>query len=116
MSSIEQTDAESQSVVKNPGTRVSLAQIEAAIESKYFVTGTGALEGRILSVMADRHLNAMTLCFLIMTNGFVVVGKSAPLDPGNFDADLGKKFAYEDAIRQLWPLMAFSRLDVLADP
>lgn len=51
------------------------------------------------------------LCVLVMRNGFTVLGKSAPLDPQNFDAELGKKFAYDDAIRQVWPLMAFSRLD-----
>jgi hypothetical protein len=46
-----------------------------------------------------------------MRNGFVVIGKSAPLDPANFNDELGRKFSYEDCIRQLWPLYAFSRLE-----
>ena len=32
----------------------------------------------------------------------------------NFNAELGRKLAYEDAIRQLWPLMGFALRDKLA--
>lgn len=49
----------------------------------------------------------MTICVLTTENGFALVGKSAPADPDNFDVDLGKKFAREDAIRQMWPLEAY---------
>jgi hypothetical protein len=42
-----------------------------------------------------------------------VIGKSAPASPENFNAELGKKFAYEDAVRQLWPLMGFALRDRL---
>jgi hypothetical protein len=48
-----------------------------------------------------------------MRNGFTVIGKSAPASAANFNAELGKKLAYEDAIRQLWPLMGFSLRDRL---
>lgn len=54
----------------------------------------------------DRHPH-MTICLITMKNGFVVLGKSAPADPLNYDADLGAKFAYEDAFRQIWPLEAY---------
>jgi hypothetical protein len=43
-----------------------------------------------------------------MKNGFIVIGHSAPASPENFNAELGRKFAYENAIRQLWPLMGFA--------
>lgn len=55
----------------------------------------------------DRHPH-MTLCIITLTNGYVIVGKSTPADPLNFDADLGRKFAREDAIRQIWPLEAYA--------
>ena len=54
----------------------------------------------------SRHPH-MTLCILTTETGFIVVGKSTPADPENFDVELGKKFAKEDAIRQLWPLEAY---------
>ena len=53
----------------------------------------------------------MTICLIIMANGFAVLGKSVPADPDNYNADLGKQFAREDAIRQLWPLEAYSLRD-----
>ena len=43
-----------------------------------------------------------------MRNGFTVIGKSAPASPENFDAAKGKLFAYEDAIKQLWPLEGYA--------
>jgi hypothetical protein len=36
------------------------------------------------------------------------VGKSAPANAENFDAEVGKQLAYEDAIRQLWPLLGYA--------
>jgi len=49
----------------------------------------------------------MTLCVLYMKNGHVVVGKSACVDPANYNQALGEKYAYEDAINQLWPLEGY---------
>jgi hypothetical protein len=50
----------------------------------------------------------MTICVLTVENGFALVGKSAPADPENMDHDLGRKFAKEDAIRQMWPLESYA--------
>jgi hypothetical protein len=47
---------------------------------------------------------------LVLRSGFVVIGTSAPMSPANFDREKGAIFAYEDAIRQLWPLFAFAQL------
>jgi hypothetical protein len=49
----------------------------------------------------------MTIAVLMTANGFVLVGKAAPADPANFDEALGRKFAKEDAIRQLWALEGY---------
>jgi hypothetical protein len=42
-----------------------------------------------------------------LDNGFVLVGKSAPADPGNFNEELGRNFAKDDALRQMWPLEGY---------
>jgi hypothetical protein len=52
---------------------------------------------------------------MVMRNGFIVFGKSSPVSPQNFDQALGRKFAYEDAVRQLWPLFAFGHKQAQAD-
>ena len=60
-------------------------------------------------------LRVLTLCIGVTKSGFTVVGKSAPAAPENFDADLGKKFAYEDVLRQMWPLEGYLLREKLAN-
>lgn len=48
-----------------------------------------------------------TLCVLHLKNGYTIVGKSACVDPANFNVAVGEKYAYEDAINQLWPLEGY---------
>lgn len=49
----------------------------------------------------------LTICMITMQNGFVALGESAPADPLNYDETLGRQFAYENAVRKLWPLEAY---------
>ena len=73
------------------------------------------MEGRIASIeyLNPESVPQLTLAIVNMKNGFAVVGKSAPADPANFNAELGKKFAREDAIRQLWGFEGFALCDRL---
>lgn len=107
--SIEHTDREAAAVAVRP--RVKLSDIEEEIKGRYDFTADKAI-GAHMPAMDELRL--LSICLLVMRNGFVVVGKSAPASPENFNADLGRKFAYEDAIRQLWPLMGFALRDRLA--
>ena len=109
MTTIQEADRESAAVAKAP--RVSLAEIEAAILHQYHVTGADAVGN---GKPVDRALDILSICILFMRNGFTVIGKSAPASPENFNADLGKKLAYEDCIRQLWALMGFALRDRLS--
>lgn len=86
--------------------RVSLADMEAKIAHKYeFVMGD-AIDAMHMPVRNE--LSVMSVCVIVMQNGFTLIGKSAPASAANFDRALGKRFAYEDAIRQLWPLEGYS--------
>jgi hypothetical protein len=114
MNSLEATDQASAAVAKAP--RVSLADIEAAIEHKLeFIAGDMLDADGVTSGDARIALNVLSICLIIMRNGFTVIGKSAPADPNNFNAELGKKFAYEDAVRQLWPLMGYALRESLSE-
>lgn len=86
--------------------RVSLADMNEAIASENYINAGEAIAA--VGAPCPEPLGLMTLCFLTMKNGFVVVGKSAPASPENFDPEKGRTFAREDAIRQLWPLMGFA--------
>ncbi len=112
--SMQEADKAAAAVAVAP--RVSLADIESAIDKRYDVIAANAVQMPI-EIGPKGHpinpLGLLSLCILVMKNGFTVVGKSAPASPENFNADLGRRFAYDDAIRQLWPLMGFSLRDSL---
>ena len=55
----------------------------------------------------------MTICVVILDNGYALQGMSAPADPDNFNEQLGKDYAYEDAMKKLWPLEAYVMRDVM---
>lgn len=110
-SSLQQTDNEAKAVQKTPN-RVALADIEAAISSERTFIASAAVHALQLPP-PDASLDVLTITIITMKNGFTVIGKSAPADAGNFDAAAGAKFAREDAIRQLWPLMGFALRDRL---
>lgn len=48
-----------------------------------------------------------TVCCLTLKNGFAVVGESAPISPNNFDEDLGKKIAFDNAREKVWMLEGY---------
>lgn len=110
MSSLQQSDAEAAAVAVAP--RVALADIEAKIAQRYDFTATQAVEA--MGGPWSQELAILSICILMMRNGFTVIGKSAPASSANFNADLGKKFAYEDCIRQLWPLEGYALRERLA--
>lgn len=104
MQSLQQADVAAAAV--SIATRVSLGDIEATILDRYDITGAEAV--RINGVAPNHPLAILSICILVLRNGFVVVGKSAPASPENFNRDLGRQLAYEDAIRQLWPLLGYA--------
>ena len=114
MDSLQTTDAVAAAGATHP--RVSLDDIKNSIADFYFVTAGDAVRATRAGAAQDAlpTLDLLTVCFVVMKNGFVVIGKSAPASAANFDAEKGRTFAWEDAIRQLWPLMGFSLRDQLS--
>jgi len=55
-----------------------------------------------------------TLCMIQMQNGWISTGFSAPADPGNFDAAVGQRYAYDNAFKPLWQLEGYLLRDKLA--
>lgn len=103
MSGLKATEAECAANASAP--RVSLASMEAKIAARYDLRGDQAIGPDMVTM---ETLGVLSICLLVMENGFTVIGKSAPASAANFNADLGRKLAYEDAIRQLWPLEGYA--------
>lgn len=89
--------------------RITLDYIKDQIEQQWFVTADRIPSERARLAVVEK-IKHITVCLMIMKNGFCVIGKSAPMSPENFDEEKGKTFAYEDCIRQLWPMYAFAQL------
>lgn len=55
-----------------------------------------------------------TICLLTLKNGFTVHGESACASPGNFDAELGRKIARDNAKNKIWMLEGYALRERLA--
>ncbi|CBJ81935.1 Gene 66 protein [Xenorhabdus bovienii str. Jollieti] len=55
------------------------------------------------------RINAKTLTFCVLTlkNGFTVTGESACASPENFDAEMGRKIARQNAVNKIWSLEGY---------
>lgn len=58
--------------------------------------------------MTHVAVETLTFCILVLRNGFTVTGESACASPENFDAEIGRKVARENAINKVWPLMGYA--------
>ncbi|WP_414628357.1 Gp49 family protein [Pseudomonas anguilliseptica] len=100
--------------------RVTPADIEANIVSEHFFTAADGVMGAYRAA-GDVHpvggtpsmathvsLGLLTFCVLVLRNGFTVTGESACASPENFDAEIGRKIARENAVEKIWPLMGYA--------
>lgn len=56
-----------------------------------------------------------TVCTLTLRNGYVVIGKSAAASAANFDEEIGRNIAFEDARNQIWALEGYLLRSRLAE-
>ncbi len=87
---------------------VTDGEVNMNIRSEYYIVPGDVLD------LTHSPLNQLTLCILVLTNGYTVVGKSACVDSALFDPDIGRRIARQDAVRQVWPLLGFRLADQLS--
>jgi len=61
-------------------------------------------------VSEDFHVfedSQLTICCLTLENGFTVTGESACASPENFNAELGRKIAKDNAKNKIWALEGY---------
>lgn len=97
--------------------RVTPAMIQAAIVREYYFTAKeGALNSTSQYDTIPEGLSLLTICVLVLANGFTVTGESACASPQNFDADIGRKVARQNAEAKIWPLEGYLLKQRLFDP
>lgn len=100
--------------------RVTPADIKAEIASVHFFVASDAIQHEnAVHEHGDAgwHLGAtqqLTFCVIQLRNGFTVTGESACASPENFNAEIGRRIARENAINKIWPLLGFRLRDELA--
>lgn len=101
--------------------RVTPADIEANIACEHYFTANHGVQGEYLSRPGDfaglpvpTPLHLLTFCVLVLRNGFTVTGESACASPENFDAEVGRKIARQNAVSRIWPLMGYELRSRLA--
>ena len=96
--------------------RVTPADLQANIASWWFFTAAEGAEGAAAAgtphteqppVGANSPLRLLTFCVLVLKNGFTVTGESACASPENYDAEIGRKIARQNAVNKIWPLMGY---------
>ena len=112
--------------------RITPADIEANITSEHYFTAADGVDGADIAVLRARNpeqplelapmvedqdlskttvigpLRLLTFCVLVLRNGFTVTGESACASPENFDAEIGRKIARQNAVAKIWPLMGYA--------
>lgn len=74
-----------------------------------------SIKAKIASVEYLSPKPFTTLCVITMKNGWVSTGFSAPADVRNFDAEVGERYAYDNAFKPLWQLEGYLLRDQLAN-
>ena len=115
--------------------RITPDDIEANIASEHYFTAAEGVIGAFAAGEFDSHsgevvslrrgvaspevlkpsLNLLTFCALVLKNGFTVTGESACASPENFDAEIGRNIARQNAVQKIWPLMGYELRSKFAD-
>lgn len=95
--------------------RVTPQHIESLIRSEVYFTAANGLDSpgaRVKSEYVEGErilapLDLLTFCVLVLRNGFTVTGESACASPENFDPEIGRKIARENAVNKIWMLEGY---------
>ncbi len=110
-------DSKTEAMIQAAGKtapRVTPTSIKAVIASEHYFTAADGMAGQVddgkagdVLASLPESLKLLTFCVLVLKNGFTVTGKSACASPENFDANIGRKVAFDDAFNQIWPLEGY---------
>lgn len=92
-----------------------MSKDEAAIEAEIQAKGLNA--PRLTPALIDAAITSeqyhvfpgttMTVCALTLRNGYIVTGESAAASPENFNQEIGRKIARDNARNKIWALEGY---------
>ncbi|WP_343552125.1 Gp49 family protein [Pantoea sp.] len=101
--------------------RVTPSHVESIITSETYFTAADGRSGANIRIESEggekvnqvqelddfNQLELLTFCVLVLENGFTVTGESACASPENFDAEIGRKIARQNAVNKIWLLEGY---------
>lgn len=63
-----------------------------------------------LVISVDYHVfpgTTVTVCCIVLKNGYSVTGESACVSQANFNAEIGRSLAYKEAREKIWQLEGY---------
>lgn len=118
--------------------RITPDDIEANIASEHYFTASDGVDGADIGRLREQNpdapmtlealvmerqrlrsdgvmfqLRLLTFCVLVLRNGFTVTGESACASPENFNAEVGRKIARQNAVAKVWSLMGYELRSIL---
>ncbi|EET9452778.1 hypothetical protein RND27_001794 [Escherichia coli] len=98
--------------------RITPQHIEDVIISEHYFTAAEGVHGANellkphespIDYYQEAHPaeSLLTFCVLVLRNGFTVTGESACASTENFDAEIGRKIARQNAVNKIWMLEGY---------
>ncbi|AKP34705.1 Gp49 family protein [Yersinia aleksiciae] len=95
--------------------RITPDHIESVISSEHYFTAAQGYEKSAADNFANDpyplatpdSLYLLTFCVIVLKNGFTVTGESACASPENFNEEIGRKIARQNAVNKIWMLEGY---------
>ncbi len=96
--------------------RITPDYIESVITEECYINPPDDIRNyNELSVDGQKALAVLTICILVLNNGFIVTGESACASPEDFDKEIGRKVARRNAVNKIWELEGYLLKQRLAE-
>lgn len=97
---------EQELIERSTAPRVTAEALEANIKETYWIYPMDAVIAS--GGPASESLRPLTICVIVLNNGFTIIGQSACADPANYKKDVGDRLAREDAAKKIWAFMGYA--------
>jgi hypothetical protein len=104
------------------GPRIKPQDVQRLVVSEHFFTAMHGAIGRDVSenvgacLPTNPVLGLITFCVLVLKNDYPVTGVAVCESFQNFDPEIGRRIARQDAASKIWPLLGYEFKHRMAAP